>query len=477
MRSSFVNRFLRLQRCPLRLRRRWLTTSPSSHSAASVLQRATTANGVALSTSSPEAAKAYDLTVECLLGLKGDPFLGLNVAKKYDPEFGMPHILEGMLKMSSTGVPFLNSPIATAKKFDSTNEVLKCIEKAEKCVLDDRETHHLNALKSWSNGRLHEATHHLELALLINPRDLVATRHAHDTYFFIGDAVNLRDSIARVLPSHSPGESGRSRLLGMFGFGLEECNEYGRSRKASHECLDEIPSDIWGTHALAHCFEMNDDIESGIDFLSSTEKDWKHCDWLSVHNYWHWCLYLTRLEKYAQIFDLYDEKINPEKSELMLDIVDASSLLWRLSLRGIDVGNRWETLSSIASKFSSTHVTSFNDIHLMMTLCGVGDVDEQNDFLDSLERVVENEADNSEYAQTTRRFGLPICKALQFFVNEDYGQCVKLLLNTRQGLHKIGGSHAQRDVFYQTLLESSRRMDNTNLTQSLENEKNRAVLV
>ena len=46
-----------------------------------------------------------------------------------------------------------------------------------------------------------------------------------------------------------------------------------------------------------------------------------------------------------------------------LDRVDAASLLWRLELEGIDVGDRWAPVADKWMAHVDDHVLAFNDLH------------------------------------------------------------------------------------------------------------------
>jgi len=46
------------------------------------------------------------------------------------------------------------------------------------------------------------------------------------------------------------------------------------------------------------------------------------------------------------VLALFDDQIYGAQSGVVLDMVDASALLWRLMLRGIDVGNRWDAVAA-----------------------------------------------------------------------------------------------------------------------------------
>ena len=64
---------------------------------------------------------------------------------------------------------------------------------------------------------------------------------------------------------------------------------------------------------------------------------------------------------------------------------------------------------------------------------------------------------NTRYGITTRLVGLPACRALVAFGRRDYARATKLLVAIPSVARKIGGSHAQRDLLYLTLLEAVRR--------------------
>jgi hypothetical protein len=66
--------------------------------------------------------------------------------------------------------------------------------------LSDRERLHVKAVNEWAGGDLRAAAAVWERILLDNPTDMHAIRFSQDTYFFTGDQMRLRDSIARVLP-------------------------------------------------------------------------------------------------------------------------------------------------------------------------------------------------------------------------------------------------------------------------------------
>ena len=63
--------------------------------------------------------------------------------------------------------------------------------------------------------------------------------------------------------------------------------------------------------------------------------------------------------------------------------------------------------------------------------------------------------------------GLPICEALVACRSGDYAQAVDLLLPIRYQIRRLGGSHAQRDIFAQVLLDAAIKAARFQLARAL----------
>jgi hypothetical protein len=68
-------------------------------------------------------------------------------------------------------------------------------------------------------------------------------------------------------------------------------------------------------------------------------------NFFAVHNWWHLALYHLELGEIDEALRLFDGPIHGARSKVMLDMIDAAALLWRLLLRGVDVGERWQTVA------------------------------------------------------------------------------------------------------------------------------------
>ena len=93
---------------------------------------------------------------------------------------------------------------------------------------------------------------------------------------------------------------------------------------------------------------------------------------LQVHNWWHLALFHFDLGQIDEVLKLYDGPIYGTPSTLALNMVDASAILWRLHLGGVDVGDRWAALAANWAPKAGAGNYAFNDAHAMMAFVGAG---------------------------------------------------------------------------------------------------------
>src|SRR5690606_14103564 len=183
---------------------------------------------------------------------------------------------------------------------------------------------------------------------------------------FTGNARMLRDRIARALPSWDETMPGFHAVLGMHAFGLEESGDYGRAERQGRRAVELEPRDGWAQHAVAHVMEMQSRQRDGIAWMRANTDNWTKESFLQVHNWWHLALYHFDLGEADEVLALYDGPIFGDRSTVALNMVDASALLWRLHLAGVDAGNRWDALAANWESHADAANYAFNDAHAMM---------------------------------------------------------------------------------------------------------------
>ena len=332
---------------------------------------------------------------------------------------------------------------------------------------DARAAGHEAALRATLAGEWTQAARLLERHSLRFPRDLIALQAGHLLDFLRADARALRDRIARALP-HWDGVPGQSFLLGMHAFGLEETGDHARAEEAGRAAVEANPRDCWAHHAVAHVMEMQCRQRDGIAWMRDNVDNWSRDSFLKVHNWWHLALYHYELGEADEVLSLYDGPIYGDRSTLALNMLDASAILWRLYLGGVDVGDRWQALADNWQAAKPGGHYAFNDMHAAMAFVGAGRSADLDRLLAAQEAAIEGQGDNAAF---TRDVGRPATLAVIAFGQGDYGAAIRHLEPIRAIAHRFGGSHAQRDVLELTLVEAALRAGDRDLAGRLTSQR------
>jgi hypothetical protein len=414
-------------------------------------------HGEPVSTSDRRSLDRFEHASNLLSGFFADPLAVIDGALEEDPDFVMGHCLRaGLMLMSAekSAVPELRRSVEAAEALAST--------------ANTRERGHMAAARAWLEGDFHRAGDLYGQVLLDHPRDLLALQVAHQIDFFVGNTAMLRDRPARVLPQWDAGIPGYGYVLGMQAFGLEENNIFRRAEDTGRHAVELTPRDPWAIHAVAHVMEMEGRLGDGIRWMTTRVDDWAPDNMLAVHNWWHLALYHLDYGQADKTLEIYDQHIRPKPGGPAIELVDATSMLWRLHLRGVDVGDRWRAVADAWELMAEDGYYAFNDMHAMMAFVGDGRNHAVRRLLEVLNRRAAGTGSN---AAMTREVGLPVCAAIRAFADGFHGPAIDLLLPVRAVSHRFGGSNAQRDVITLTLIEAALRGDRANLARALTAER------
>ena len=216
------------------------------------------------------------------------------------------------------------------------------------------------------------------------------------------------------------------------------CDLVDPSELIIYSCLNWIGKNV---------METQNRHEEGIHYLESLSHTWENCNsMLYTHNYWHIALFYLAKGNIGKVLSLYDRQVwGKAQKESPKDQVGAISLLLRLELLGINVGDRWETLASYLLPRLHEHALPFQDLHYIYALARSGQRVLAEVMLASME----------EYAlqvkPTLRKawieIAIPAAKGAIAHANGDWKTTEKLFKPILPNLYQIGGSHAQRDLF------------------------------
>jgi hypothetical protein len=411
--------------------------------------------GNRLSGANDASVKAYETACRELRCYIGDPLGSINTALAHSPEFTMGYVLKAYLHLAGTEP--LAIPVARA-----------CYEAAVKLAGTAQENAHLEAVRLLADGQWRAAGRVLEDITIEAPRDALALQIGHAVDFFVGDSRMLRDRIGRALPMWGESLPGYHAILGMHAFGLEECGDYSRAEAQGRRGVELEPRDGWAQHAVAHVMEMQGRQREGIVWMRGNVEGWSRDSFFAVHNWWHLALYHLDLGEVDEVLKLFDGPIFGKRSSVVLEMVDVSAMLWRLHLRGINVGDRWQAIADNWSPIANAGNYAFNDAHAMMAFVGAGRMEAAKSLLEAQEeRLKTAEGDIATFLT----IGRPLTLALKAFGDGDYAQAVKLLRPIRNIANRFGGSHAQRDLIDLTLIEAAFRARQPGLAAALSAER------
>jgi len=397
--------------------------------------------GLILTGASPAAAQKYDAALQAYHRYAGDPMTLLAQAVEDSPQFLMAHALTAYLCLVGANA-------------EATAMGRAAFETAAALKGTDRELGHLKALDQLIGGHMAAAGRTLEDVAIAEPRDVLALQAGQLMDFLTGDSRMLRDRIGRALPAWSPADAGYHAVMGMLAFGLEETGGYARAEDAGREALAHERRNSWAQHAVAHVMEMQDRRADGVAFMRGDIDAWTRDNFFAVHNWWHLALFHLGLGETEEVLKLFDGPIFGAQSDMSFDMVDAAALLWRLHLRGVDLGRRWEAMADHYQAKSSPGVYAFDDMHAMLSYVGAGRTGAQGELLRIQGQAVAGTGDN---AAMSRDVGRPILEGLQAFGAGDYARVLERLRPVRHIAHRFGGSHAQRDLIDLTMIEAARR--------------------
>lgn len=332
----------------------------------------------------------------------------------------------------------------------------------------DRETVFIAALADAIEDNPFSAVDRLNRLVEREPLDALAIKVAHSLQFMLGQSAGMRASLEAALPAWREDIPDSGYILGCYGFALEETGDYRAGEVSGRRGVAMAPDDAWGWHAVAHVMEMQGRAREGIAWLGGFEDRLPNVNNFGYHVYWHKALFHLELGDLEQVFRLYDTAIRENRTDDFRDIANAASLLMRLTFDGVDVGDRWEELADLAAGHLDDHQLTFADAHYAMALAGAGRRDALADMIKAVEAAGEGDGHG---ARMMRRFALPLVKGAAAFGAGDFSAAQETLAAVRSSLGEIGGSHAQRDVFEQMLIESALRAGNRGAASGLLHER------
>lgn len=417
------------------------------------------ARGHAVTVSNPKALESYERALHAFHTYRGDPIALLDEAIALDAGFAAAYASKALILCTFFERRFMGDALATLER---GRDALAFAGTREQALAA--------AARRLALGEWHAGTRALEDVLVEYPRDIVALQAAHLMDFYRGDALNLRNRVSRVLPSWSEGVPGYAYVLGMHAFGYEECNQYADAERTGRRALELSGDDSWAVHAVAHVMEMQGRIGEGLAWYEQTRGVWAGEDnGFVFHNDWHRALFYMDREEYAQALAIFDARL-AGGGEIALVRVDATALLWRLRLEGVDVAERFAAVADgwQATLESESGFYAFNDFHAALALAAAGRREALARLQEAMRRAARDARANGEM---TRQVSLGLVDGALAYGEGRFADAAERFAALRDGASRFGGSHAQRDLLSLTLIDAATRAGQADLARHVANER------
>ena len=281
------------------------------------------------------------------------------------------------------------------------------------------------------------------------PRDLVLLKLEQYFEFNQGDFPAMLRAALKVLEHNAD----VAYVHGMAAFAYEECHLLAAAERAARRALELERKEPWAQHALAHVMLTQGRIEEGADFLERVASTWTDLNsFMITHLWWHAALFDLSRGRFAHALEIYDRHCWGVAKDYSQDQVGAVSLLARLEMAGADVGARWQELADHLAARSEDTVQPFLTLQYLYGLARAGRP-ESRTLLEALRQRARVAPAHTR--EVWRDVALPAAEGLDAFARGDYGRAWRELGRAMPRLIEVGGSHAQRDLFQQIVLQAA----------------------
>jgi tetratricopeptide (TPR) repeat protein len=404
--------------------------------------------GMTLSTRHPQAAACWQEGLDRLLSQNAGPDAKFQEAIELDNDMAIAHGCLAFWYMQR------------ARPDDAKASMQRALALAEN--MTRRECQQIEATHLWIQGKGREALAELRNHLAEFPRDALMMRLAHLLYnrgcSSVGEP-NFPPVFLGLLHDCAPQCEDNWAFLAEYAWAHHETGSIDEAWRLAQRSLELNPTNAVAAHSVAHVYFERGDAVTGAAFLG---------DWLAgfdcpassyVHLSWHLALFELALGQYQKAIERYEQDIRPYVvAKSLATLPDSASLLWRMQIysgtsSSHPVTPTWEDVRALAMPMAEKPGLAFVVAHAALALAASDDQDGIAMMLSQLQQTAE------QGDLFTRDMVIPLVQGIVEFAKGDYDKSAALLEPVCPQLVRIGGSHAQREVFEDTLLEAYLRAE------------------
>ena len=401
--------------------------------------------GLALSTMSAAAARHYQDGMDKLLSYGPGADESFAAAIAADDGFALAHAGSALFSL-------FQGDGATAKS---------SIERARGLAagVTRRERQHVEALAAIAGGEASRGLGLIEEHVKEFPRDALLVNQAGSTIGLGGraDRETLRVAFIEALAGAYGDDWWYQSALG---FTYHEVGRYDESRRLSERSLAQYRGNANASHNIAHvCYETVDN-EGGIAMLSDWLDGYDRQAPFHCHLAWHLALFELQCGRPERSLAIYERDIAPS-SNPRLAMIDGSALLWRFGLYDFQKGPLpWRRLADLAVRVTRPGFI-FGDVHGALVYASVGDAAAMSALISGLETL------HAKGHPIAGAVALPLVRGVAAYAAGDYAGALALMEPVDGEIHRVGGSHAQWELFEETMVVCLLRLGRLDQAQRL----------
>jgi len=399
--------------------------------------------GLPLTTTTAAAAESYVGALDLMLSANIGGEELLDAALAADPEFALAHIARARLLA-------VHARVAEAREAAAAARALRQRVTA-------REARHIETVALAIDGKGTEAMAMLEEHVAEFPRDALVLSLALGVFGLLGFSgrADFHAAQLALLESLAPRWDEDWWFLTYLGWARIELGDVAAGVREVERALALNPINAYAAHARAHGYYEAGDAAGGAGFIEGWLPRYDRKSQLHGHLSWHLALCELARGNPDRAGALYADAIRPTVSHAppLFSLADSASFLWRWQIYGESPlrDGEWAEIAAHVQGFFPRAGMHFADIHAILAEAACGD----------RARTSERCARVREFVATGRLPQGPIvpdlCAGAAAYARGDYALAADTLGAALPELTRVGGSHAQREVFEDTFIAAASR--------------------
>jgi len=246
-------------------------------------------------------------------------------------------------------------------------------------------------------------------------------------------------------------------FVGYLGWGYIETGEVAKGTELVEPSLARNQRNAHAAHRRAHGFFESGDVSGGAGFIENWLRDYDRTGPLHCHLSWHLALFELARGDAARAQAIYLDNIRPSVALAapMLVLADSASFLWRWRFYDVapSLDQAWAEVAAHARRHFPHASLAFADLHAALAEAATGDLDSLQMRIAGLRSLArDGRLPPGEVAPAP-------CAAAAALGRGDNTDAAHLLEVALVDLPRIGGSHAQREIFEDSLIVAHLRSE------------------